>query len=379
MRDVAGAHEIVGASVPASAGVAVRVQAVTKTFSRIAAVDDVTLDIPSGRFLSVLGPSGSGKSTLLSCVAGFAFPDRGRIVIGERDVTAVPANRRGLGMVFQRYALFPHMTAAENVAFPLRARGVGRRETKDRVARILALVGLEGLGARRPSQLSGGQRQRVALARALVFEPPVLLLDEPLSALDKALRAAMQVELKALQERMGVTVLFVTHDQEEALALGDLVAVMNEGRLLQIDTPKRVFTAPCDAFVAGFVGESNKIPVTLTSVSGGQGLGEAEGVKLSGRLGDGFLPAVKANALWFLRPEHLVVSTGSAEGGLQGAELRGTVERVVYTGASFATFVRVGAHVFKSRCAAAEGAPEVGDPVTLQWRVGDALFFEDVV
>ena len=240
-------------------GALVTITDVAKTYGngKVTAVCGVSLDVCPGEFLSLLGPSGSGKTTLLMMIAGFEMPDFGAIHIGERDVTHVPPNKRGVGMVFQRYALFPHMTVADNIGFPLKMRKLPRQEIARRVADTLALVRLEGYGSRMPSQLSGGQQQRVAVARALVFEPPVLLMDEPLGALDKKLREQMQIEIKRIQEQIGVTVIYVTHDQEEALMMSDRVAAMNHGSLAQIGTPTDLYLRPNSPFVADFIGKMN--------------------------------------------------------------------------------------------------------------------------
>ena len=221
------------------------------------AVDDVTLDIAAGEFFALLGPSGCGKTTSLRMIAGFEMPDAGRVHVGGEDITDVPVHRRDMGMVFQSYALFPHRTVAENVAFGLRMRDVPKAEIDRRVGAALAQVALTGLEARKPGQLSGGQQQRVALARALVVEPRVLLCDEPLGALDRKLRQQMQFELKDLQKRLGVTLVFVTHDQEEALAMSDRIAVMNKGRVEQVGTPTEIYEHPRTRFVADFIGEIN--------------------------------------------------------------------------------------------------------------------------
>ncbi len=234
-----------------------------------AALDALDLDVARGELLTLLGPSGSGKTTTLMLLAGFETPDEGRILLEGRDIARLPAHRRGIGVVFQSYALFPHLTVAQNLAFPLEARGLPRAEREARVARALAMVRLDGLAERRPAQLSGGQQQRVALARALVFEPPVVLLDEPLGALDKALREEMQHELRALHRRLGLTMLYVTHDQAEALTLADRIAVMAEGRLRQVAPPRALYDNPADAFVAGFVGENNRLSGTVIGVAEG--------------------------------------------------------------------------------------------------------------
>src|SRR5437899_563055 len=237
---------------------AIKLQEVTKIFEgKVVAVDGVTLDIAAGEFFSLLGPSGCGKTTSLRMIAGFEMPDSGRVHVGGQDITDLPVHRRDMGMVFQSYALFPHRTVAENVAFGLRMRDVPRPEIAKRVAAALAQVALTGLEDRKPGQLSGGQQQRVALARALVVEPRVLLCDEPLGALDRKLRQQMQFELKELQRRLGVTLVFVTHDQEEALAMSDRIAVMNAGRVEQVGSPTEIYERPRPRFGADFIGEIN--------------------------------------------------------------------------------------------------------------------------
>ena len=242
---------------------AIKLQNVTKIFDgKVVAVDQVTLDIAAGEFFALLGPSGCGKTTSLRMIAGFETPDSGRVHVGGRDITDVAVHQREMGMVFQSYALFPHRTVAENVAFGLRMRSVPKPDIARRVAAALALVALTGLEERKPGQLSGGQQQRVALARALVVEPPVLLCDEPLGALDRKLRQQMQFELKELQKRLGVTLVFVTHDQEEALAMSDRIAVMNKGKVEQVGSPTEIYERPRTRFVADFIGEINLLDDT---------------------------------------------------------------------------------------------------------------------
>jgi putative spermidine/putrescine transport system ATP-binding protein len=235
----------------------VRLESVRKTFGDIVAVDDVDLTIEQGEFFSLLGPSGSGKTTLLRIIAGFERPDAGRVHLRGIDVTSRPPYARQVNTVFQDYALFPHMSVQENVEYGLRVRGIGRKERSERAGAALDMVRLPAFGSRKPSQLSGGQRQRVALARAIVNRPEVLLLDEPLGALDLKLREEMQVELKRIQQDVGITFVYVTHDQEEALTMSDRLAVFNRGSIEQIATPAEVYERPASAFVAGFVGVSN--------------------------------------------------------------------------------------------------------------------------
>jgi len=240
---------------------AIDIAGVRMTFGDFVALDDVSLTIDEGEFLTLLGPSGSGKTTLLNIVAGFVFPERGSVRFGTQDVTALPANRRDLGMVFQSYALFPHMSVGENVAFPLQVRKVPKPEIATKVREALRLVRLEQLVDRDVGALSGGQRQRVALARAVVFSPRIVLMDEPLSALDKNLREEMQVEIRHLHRRIGSTTVYVTHDQREALTMSDRVAVMEKGRIAQCAPPAAIYGRPKTAFVAGFLGETNLIRV----------------------------------------------------------------------------------------------------------------------
>jgi len=251
---------------PGQSEAAVRFDAVTKRFGDVVALDDVSLDIGRGEFMTLLGPSGCGKTTLLRLAAGFLGPDAGSIAIDGKCVNQLPTYKREIGMMFQNYALFPHMSVADNIAYGLKTRHVPRQECRKRVGDVLALVKLAGMEDRRPRQLSGGQQQRVALARALVINPTVLLLDEPFSALDKNLRAAMQVELREIQRTLGLTTIFVTHDQSEALSLSDRMAVMSEGKIRQLGTPLEVYRTPRDRFVASFVGDTNRLRGRLVSV-----------------------------------------------------------------------------------------------------------------
>ena len=275
-----------------------------KTFGAVVAVDDVSLDAAPGEFLSLLGPSGCGKSTILRMVAGLAEPDGGQVVLAGEDITRVPVHRRNLGLVFQSYALFPHMTVFENVAFGLRRRGIGETALRPRVERMLELVRLGPLGARHPHELSGGQQQRVALARALVTEPRVLLLDEPLSNLDALLRDEMRVELKRLQESLGTTMIFVTHDQAEALMLSDRVAVVDRGRVEQVGRPEEVYRSPATPFVARFLGRANFLAGVVAERDGSEVVVAFDGgltVRAASR--EGLAPGQRVQAA--VRPESI--------------------------------------------------------------------------
>ncbi len=243
-------------------GESVEIRSASKSYGAVRALDDVSLTVAPREFVSLLGPSGSGKTTLLGMLGGFIQPSSGSIHFGGRDVTFVPPHKRDIGVVFQNYALFPHMNVGENVAFPLRARKLPKSGWAEKVRGALSMVGLAGYEERGISQLSGGQRQRVALARAMIFEPRLILMDEPLSALDKQLRESMQIELRQLHRRIGATIIYVTHDQREALTMSDRVAILRDGKLVQIDEPQRLHDHPANAFVASFIGESTLLPVS---------------------------------------------------------------------------------------------------------------------
>lgn len=299
---------------------AIRLTGLTKEFGTTTAVDDVDLEIAAGEFFSMLGPSGSGKTTVLRLIAGFERPTRGTIELFGQDVTARAPFDRDVNTVFQDYALFPHMTALDNVAYGLRVRGVGRRERRDRAMKALAGVRLEQLAERKPSELSGGQRQRVALARATVVEPKVLLLDEPLGALDLKLREQMQVELKQLQRELGITFIFVTHDQEEALTLSDRIAVFNAGRIEQLGVPRELYEQPASRFVADFVGTSNLFDADRSA-------------QLIGRGGE-----------HTIRPEKFRLSTEPDTGaGMRSAP--GTVVESIYVGSAIRRVIDLDAGV----------------------------------
>ncbi len=241
---------------PNAEALPISISRITKRYGDIHALDNVDLEIRSGEFLTLLGPSGSGKTTLLMVLAGFTRPDHGSIKFGDEEIILKPPHTRNVGMVFQSYALFPHMDVAHNVGFPLKLRSVSKAEIAERVEQALNTVQLGGYGKRQINQLSGGQKQRVALARAIVFDPRILLMDEPLSALDKKLREHMQIELRHLHEKLGMTTVYVTHDQREALTMSDRIAVINHGKLMQLDTPREIYDRPANRFVADFIGES---------------------------------------------------------------------------------------------------------------------------
>jgi spermidine/putrescine transport system ATP-binding protein len=341
---------------------------VTKRFGSVCAVDDISLTIPGGQFFSMLGPSGCGKTTTLRMIGGFEEPTSGRILLQSEDVTWRPPAKRNVNMVFQAYGLFPHMTVAENVAFGLRIKHVGRAEIRDRVAAALRTVRLEGLDERRPRQLSGGQQQRVALARALVNAPAALLLDEPLGALDLKLRKEMQLELKSIQAETRTTFVYVTHDQEEALTMSDRIAVMNNGVVEQVAGPRELYERPATAFVAGFIGTSNLITLRVDE--------RAAGV-LAMRVGDGQRllapdPGGGRDAVQItVRPEKVKLANGMPHEDC--SLIAGTVADIVYLGSmtqlivELSTGERLTVHQLNDD--SSQDSAAVGDPVMLQWRL----------
>jgi putative spermidine/putrescine transport system ATP-binding protein len=328
-----------------SGGAEVRLHDLTKTFGSVVAVRDVSATIAPGSFFTLLGPSGSGKTTTLMMVAGFAYPTRGEVFVDGKPVAGLPPQKRELGMVFQSYAVFPHLSVFDNIAFPLQIRRTRRAEIGQRVGEALELVRLSGYEQRLPRQLSGGEQQRVALARALVFRPRVLLMDEPLGALDKKLRAHMQLELKHIQRHLHVTVIYVTHDQEEALTMSDRVAVMQRGRIEQLGTPAELYEAPATRFVADFLGESNFVDgVTVGAPTTGRWLVRAGG-GLEFR-GVGAVPLQAGQPVTAaVRPEKLVPvddATGAPDSGAMNS-CRGTVEEAIYVGDTTRYRVALGA------------------------------------
>lgn len=326
----------VSSQVPINSGT-ITFRGITKRFGSVVAVDGINLEVRAGEFLSLLGPSGSGKTTLLMMMAGFETPTSGSIAVGGRDITHVAPNQRAIGMVFQRYALFPHMTVAQNVAFPLRMRGVLKKEIGPRVERALALVRLQHYDARMPSQLSGGQQQRVAVARALVVEPPVLLMDEPLGALDKKLREEVQIEIKKLHERLGITILYVTHDQEEALTMSDRIALMDKGKLQQVGSPTALYRAPNSGFVADFIGKMNFLNGYVQAIEGARlyvlVAGHILGIPRS-QLAPGTALVTGQPILIAARPESIAITETSA------GSISGEIETSVFLGSQRKLIVR---------------------------------------
>ena len=341
---------------------------VGRSFGSTVALDSLTLSVFSGEFLSILGPSGSGKSTTLNLVAGFDFPSRGTILINGRDVTWAPAYARDIGMVFQNYALFPHMTARENVAFPLRARRRSRVEIERAVDEALELVQLGGVGERLPAQLSGGQQQRVALARAIVYRPALLLMDEPLGALDRKLRGDMQVEIKRLHRELGTTVVYVTHDQDEALSMSDRVAILRRGRLEQVGTPHEVYSKPATRFVASFVGDTNFLA----------GIVERDGVTCRLPVLDLSLPLTSfgprpagTRLTASFRPEHLRLANAH---GRKGA----VIEETLFLGSVVKSIVSIGsAKLTVVEPARGRLAFEPGQPVIVAVDADACVFFTE--
>ncbi|MFN3260733.1 MAG: ABC transporter ATP-binding protein [Pikeienuella sp.] len=349
----------------------ITVRNVTKRYGRVFALDDVSLDVRSGEFLTLLGPSGSGKTTLLMVLAGFTRPDRGSLKFGETEMIRKPPHLRDVGMVFQNYALFPHMTVAGNVGYPLRLRNTPKAEAESRVERALETVQLGGYGARRIDQLSGGQKQRVALARSIVFEPRILLMDEPLSALDKKLRDRMQIELRHLHEKLGMTTVYVTHDQREALTMSDRIAVVNHGRIMQLATPQALYDRPANRFVADFIGDSAFLPVTR---SGDQVLLHGAPLKIGGSI-----PA-SGSLLLMIRPER--VRLAGEETGEDVNRFEATVSEVVYQGDSYLLYARLsdGSEIGLRgpiREGTVAGLPKPGAQATLALAPEDAILIED--
>jgi putative spermidine/putrescine transport system ATP-binding protein len=331
-------------------------------------VKNLNLRIGKGEFLTMLGPSGSGKTTCLMMLAGFETATHGEIKLGGRPINNIPPHKRGIGMVFQNYALFPHMTVAENLAFPLEVRGMSRAARDEKVRRALDMVQMGAFGGRRPAQLSGGQQQRIALARALVFDPALVLMDEPLGALDKQLREHMQYEIKRLHESLGITVVYVTHDQSEALTMSDRVAVFNEGIIQQLATPPALYERPENAFVAQFIGENNKLFGTVTAIDGSlarvrlDGGGEVSAVAVC-------CGAAGEPTMLSIRPERVIVNPDPGKDGLPGR-----VEELIYLGDHIRCRMRVAGHddfIVKVPNSGAHTMLSVGQETVVGWNKED--------
>jgi len=352
-------------------------QGLRKAFGDVLAVRDVSLDVRAGEFLTLLGPSGCGKTTLLRMIAGFESPDAGQVLISGRDVTALPAYERPVNTVFQHYALFPHRTVGGNVAFGLEMQRRGKGEIAERVEKALEMVRLGGLGGRRVSQLSGGQQQRVALARAVVLEPEVLLLDEPMAALDLKLRQEMRVEVKNLQERLGITFVFVTHDQDEALVMSDRIAVMNHGRLEQVDAPETLYDRPRTRFVADFLAVRNLLPATVSSVSSGRAALRTRGGAALEAADDGGYR--EGAAVWIgVRPERMRLGDQADNNASELNSLSGTLEDEIYLGDRTDWRVQLGEETVTVAEPAASAQPRRrGDAVTVSFPPEAVLRLED--
>ncbi|MEM6489162.1 MAG: ABC transporter ATP-binding protein [Pseudomonadota bacterium] len=358
---------------------ALALRGLTKCYGTLAAVDGIDLDIPRGSFLTILGPSGGGKTTVLMAIAGFVEPSAGRIMLSGADITGLPPDKRNFGMVFQGYALFPHMTVAENLWFPLRVRGRSRAAAKPAVEAALELVQLAHLAHRYPTQLSGGQQQRVALARALVFQPDLLLLDEPLSALDKKLRADLQWELKSLHQRLGTTFVYVTHDQDEALSMSDEIVIMNQGRIEQQGRPGALYERPASRFVADFLGKSNFLSGRATAVDGTTVGFAAGGLPMLTGLGAGMPPAVGDEVTVALRPEKIAIAPGGTMLATDN-RVEGTVTAFSYFGASLQ--FRIATRALGDMLVTAPAwtcavTPEEGATVTIGWDAQASVIVRD--
>jgi len=360
-------------------GAKVHLRELTKTFGSFRAVDDVSLEIPAGAFVSLLGPSGSGKTTTLNLIAGFLTPDAGDILFDGQPVSNIPSHKRNIGMVFQSYALFPHMTVAQNIHFPLRMRSSLRgAAAKRRIGDMLDLIGLSQLESRYPRQLSGGQQQRVAMARALVSSPRLLLMDEPLGALDKKLREQMQVEIKRIHRTVGTTIVYVTHDQSEALTMSDIVVVMHQSRIAQVGSPRELYDAPANVFVADFLGDSNLISVTVRDGKAGSILVETQDGHALEVARHEAAPQTGAKAALLIRPEEILLTP------VRGPEpdrqiLSGTISDISYHGDSYRVIVANGSggNLRATIPRAAGLSFEPGQPVTLSWRADAARLLPD--
>jgi putative spermidine/putrescine transport system ATP-binding protein len=353
-------------------GASLRLESLVKRYGETEAVSGVSLDVRPGEFITFLGPSGSGKTTTLNMIAGFVDVSEGQILVDEKPVVQVPAHRRDIGVVFQHYALFPHMTAAENIAFPLRQRKLPKEEIRRLVDEALAQVHLTEYADRRPKELSGGQQQRVAVARAIVFSPPVLLMDEPLGALDRQLREGLQLEIARIHREVGSTFVYVTHDQEEALVLSDRIALFNGGRIEQLGTSEELYERPRSLFVAQFLGQSNCFAGTALGADGGTHVRWRERtLRVAGQA------AIEGAAVLVVRPERTRVSVAAAPDGTNAVD--GVVEEMIYLGSARKLVVRFddGRTGLVTEQAGDLTPVRVGDRVLVWWRPEDCIVVPD--
>ncbi len=363
----------------------VSIRGLSKTFGDYKVLKDIDLDIHKGEFFSLLGPSGCGKTTLLRIIAGFEQPDTGLVLLDGSNMLPIPPNKRPLNTVFQNYALFPHLTVFENIAFPLRLRKESEKKIRESVNSYIRLVELEGHGHKRPNQLSGGQKQRVAIARALINEPRVLLLDEPLSALDAKLRQHMLIELDHIHDQIGITFIYVTHDQQEALSVSDRIAVMSQGKLLQVGSPHEIYESPADPFVAKFIGETNLFEGLVKSIEPTEG-GELMACLDIPELGDVLVTTVDPiergqKVCYTVRPEKVLISTDAPRSRKSNINIRrGTVDEPIYSGFQSKFYVRFGNSpkgflfkVFKQHANYSDEGPKIlwKDEVFLSWSADD--------
>ncbi len=360
----------------------VTIEHVSKDFGSFHALRNINLGIKKGEFFSLLGPSGCGKTTLLRIIAGFENPDAGAVSIDDIDILPLPPNRRHANTVFQNYALFPHLTVFENVAFSMRLKRASRKDVQLKVSDYLHLVELDGQADKMPSQLSGGQKQRVAIARALINEPSVLLLDEPLSALDAKLRQHMLIELDSIHDKIGITFIYVTHDQQEALSVSDRIAVMDKGNVLQVGTPYEIYESPADIFVANFIGETNLFQASVKAVEGE--LVDLEVPELGDiRVTTTCPVSVGATVNFTIRPEKIRISRAQPTLASEYNILQGTVEEPIYTGFQTKYFVRIDGtttmKIFKQHINYTDEGPDIHwkDSVYVWWHAEDGYIVED--